>query len=141
MQVGVSERHSNQPPLPFVCNQTLTGDTSEQRPLFDVCPTRVLLAPSIGQTTRLRARLTLYVEENSRRERASERTHCCALEYLLMQIGHAHIHTAAARETRWMDEEKRREEDVSGNQGPLHVARSTSAVLQFSRKAGALKAS
>lgn len=33
------------------------------------------------------------------------------------------------------------EEDVAGNQRPLHAARSTSAVLQFSRKADALKAS
>lgn len=141
MQVGVSERHSNQPPLPFVCNQTLTGDTSEQRPLFDVCPTRVLLAPSIGQTTRLRARLTLYVEENSRRERASERanTLLCARVFAYANWP-MHIYTRPQRERRdgWM---KRREEDVSGNQGPLHVARSTSAVLQFSRKAGALKAS
>lgn len=138
MQVGVSERHSNQPALPFVCNQTLTGDTNEQRPLFDVCPTRVLLAPSIGQTTRLRARLTLYVEENSRRERASEHT-AVRLSICLCKLA-MHIYTRPQRERRdgWM---KRREEGVSGNQGPLHVARSTSAVLQFSRKAGALKAS
>jgi hypothetical protein len=110
--------------LPFVYNQTLTGGdrVSEQRPLFDVCPTRVSLSHSIGQTTRLRAFApsSLFMWMKTLVERANERAsaHTAVRSSICLCKLAMHIYTQPASKREelvgWMDEAKRMSPVIRG---------------------------
>ena len=78
---------------------------SEQRPLFDVCPTRVSLSHSIGQTTRLRAfapsSLFMWMKTLVESERAH--TLLCARVFAYANWPCTYTQSRRARETSWLD--------------------------------------